>query len=853
MAATTSLIDEYNQLVKQAAALYADAKAIIAQGSGPGPLYGDVEDRTGKTTVKGSGSIYAEFGLTPPGRLPSQALKDRLSQDLGTLVQIRDRMSVVYTALHPTFDLSPAEFIGILVATVATAGAVSYLAAGAAAAAPAAVAASTPGLTTIGTEAAVATTAGTVGEAGAALSTVGTTAALTSTAGALTEASGALAAAGAPTGAIAAASAASTAGSLAGTLGKGVADLTGSSTLGSLVSGVAGNLGSIFQDIEAVIKPLASFAQETLQGIETLNKTFVQPVADFISKDYTTITGLITEVHTLANSGLKGILAIPDALASAFSGLDAANQRLAQQTGQINSSIAQDVLVPGIGDKVAAPLGDIHALMNEAWSTPIADVGKIESVQLDESLFKDTDLTANFNRATVKLASMGVVGKVVAVLVDSFNDILGYLASVENIVELAKQKGNTDLPVEPLGIEEVIDAWWKDHFDESTALTELLRHGIDETRARALYALKEWLPDANTAVEMFYKGVITSEEVADALTRQGYSQADINALVNNALDPVNPREAITMAGRLAAASAGFLSQSLNSAPSDEIKQLYPPKLTRADVANWDWLAHWNIQPLDWWITCWYRGLCSDDEFKLAAQAANVPDELIPNLTSVAGQTVQLWMIPDMMGKGVFTEAQAREYLKYIGIEPKSVDVLIQYGQLSANAGKGPDLLGLGKISEGNAKQMLEDGIIDGSEYHSILIAHGYTEQAATLQQDLAEQQIELQARRTYASNLIQEFELGELTLQELQSHLGGEGFTQAEVQNYTQQAQTAALKKTKRLTNTDIKEFLGAGIFTEAQALTTLTAIGWSQTYAEAFIELWTRPKAAAPPKNPTA
>lgn len=839
MSGTAAERAEYAMDVAKAAHIRAQLLDIESRTIGPRPgqivRAGEVDNPRTHPQL----TTFELYGIPPPGIFGSVADQRLWNQLWPQYPPLLDRIKTLYGILFPPSDLSPLEEILSVVAIAAlpiaaglAAGTLTGAAAGAAAGSGTAA-----GVTAAG--AGTAAASGAAAGSGVALSTVGTGAALTTTAGTLSEASAALAGAGSAAGAASAASAAATAGSLASDLGKGVSALTGSSTLGSVVSDIVGNVTSVVGEIEQLISPLTSFASKVLTGIDELNKSIIQPIAETVSKDYTTITGLISEVHTLAHNGIQGILAIPSALASAFSSLDAANQRLAALNAENNKAIAQDVLAPGIANPIASPLGDIHSVLNSAWNTPVPGVGKLPELKLDESLFQPDLITKNFNTVTAKLADQGVFGKIVAILVESFNDILGFLAATENLVEMAKQKGNQDLPVEPLGVEEVIDAWWKDHFDEQTALIELARHGIDETRARALYALKEWLPDPTTALTMFYKGVITFDQVNQALSRQGYSAPDIEALSKSILETVNPREAIQMAGRLRAASLGFLSQTLNTPPPDDIRELYPPRLARADIANFDWIGRWNIQGLDWWITAWFRGLATDEELKLAATALNVPEELHGKLAQVAGGTIQLWMIPDMLAQGLFTETEARDYLKFIGIEPKSVDVLIQYGAIKKNAGKGPDLLGLGKISDSAAKQMLEDGIIDKSEYNAILVAHGYSPQAASLMADLAEQQIDLLARKTYAQNLIQEYDLGAITLTELQAQLAAQGFTEREVQNYTAQAEAKALQKTKRLSNSDVKDFLKAGIFTEAEAEQTLIQNGWSPDYAQAFIALW--------------
>lgn len=716
-------------------------------------------------------------------------------------------------------SLLPFLFVGALGATVGVAAAGATTASGAAAttaAATTATAATAPTLTTIGTGAATAAGAGALT---VPLTTGATTAVTVATAGATT---------------------------LAGSVGSAVTSATGSTAAGAVASSAVSGIGDLISDFKTIFGPIASFANTVLTDVENIDKEYIVPFTSTIAKDYTTITGLVNEVQTLSKDGIQGILAIPSAISSALTSIDAANLRLAQATGQINQGIATDTLVPGIGGAIASPLTDLHTVINSSFNQPVPEVAALSVPPLSEADFAGFDPAQSQATALAQLGQIKVFGPLIVGVIGVWKDILQFIGYLESWVSFSAQAGRLAQPIEPIGIGETIKAWWRGQMTPDDAVEEIKRHGVEPTRAQLLYDLEQWLPGPADAIRMFYQGILTSDDVNSALGKQGLSQSDITALVNSAPARLDAREAMTLDGRTAAATAGFLQSTLGQDAPDSYKQLYPPRVEDAARAPYDWKAHWDIRDISWWATAYFRGLASAAEFELACQAFNIAPEMIPNMAAIEQETIQLWMIPDMIATNLFTQQEALDYLAYIGIAPRDAALIVQYGQSKAGAGAANDALGLGTVALGTASKMYADGIINNSEYTDILEAHKLTPEAVALIIQLEDQNNALEERRSTAKTLIKQVSVGVITLQQMQQQMYQAGYTQQEVDNYTAQANAATLDNAKFPSEAQIKAFHAAGILTSTDATSALQTLGYSPFWANAFMTLWGASSGAA-------
>lgn len=614
---------------------------------------------------------------------------------------------------------------------------------------------------------------------------------------------------------------------------------TGSLIAGGSVSGIINALKPAGSAAQAAGGLAAVFGTNTLNEISGLFTNVIDPISKDISSTYNLVSGTVNQINTLAHSGIQGILAIPSAVAGAVGGIDQTFSRFGTVLGNQNATIAHDTLVPGITKAVADPIASLQGSLEHHFTSDYVGLTEPPEVKLTTAF----DTTAahqkylEFLLGTKK--AKGLVGTLINWLGEFFA-VAPFAEALNGQSESIMRQGlNIANPKEPLPLGAIVDADWRNQIPYSEAVAEAARSGIDPTRYATLHNLKAWLPGIGEGLRMLFRGSITQPDLEQALKRQGLSETDIQSLIAAFSEPVNPREAIAANGRFAMAEKGFLPESYGSKIPQEYLALYGPRFADPKIGAFDWIEHWRTPGMSWWITAYFRGLVTEAEVLQAAQAENIPGEVVPKLIQVEQEVTQLWMIPDMLATGILNEAEARSYLFYIGLAPRDTDIIITYGLAKAKAPAAAQASQLAAISAGNAKTMFEDGIINDSTYAEILQLHNYTPEAAALTVDLAKQEIDLTSRTNAANLIVTQIELGVLTQTAAQGQLYALGYTTAEVQKYITQAQLALVKKTKVPTETELKAFWKHGIITDAELTTGLEADGWSPTYARAFLALY--------------
>lgn len=835
-------VDAFNALANQYDAL---VKATFALETATWPPGTNVYAKAYVAPIGPFGQKNANpgFKVNRPGLigpLATPAQRQQIAANLAQIAAWASELNQLYESVNAENNVAAIQIAGAIVAAATAGGALEAAYGGTAGAAAAAggAGAGAPAVGSGATAAELGTTAGAVSTpivtgGGGAAAVGGTTAAaggvaaVTSTGPAATTAGSALAGSTISTG------------SVASSVGSAVSSLTGSSTLGSIASAVVSDVSNVVSEIEAFLKPYSDFAKTVLSDVETVNRDYIQPLASTIQTDYNTINGLISEVHTLAHSGIQGILAIPSAIAQAITSVDAANQRLADLNAKANTSIASELLVPGIGGAVASPLHDIHVALSDSLGNPQVDVGELKLDRLNEVAFNSDAFKALLGSNVPSFQGKGLAFDIANALLLLMRPLLTVFGLGETLVSYSRQLGRQVNPMEPIGAGEIIRAWWRGQLTPDQAATELLRHGVDGSRAKLLHDLEIWVPSIADALKLYFRQVIDTQELKDALTKQGLTENDIQAVIQGEVEPVRPREMLDAVGINASLNEGFLQDSLGSKISGDIKQLYGVNRLSPEQAQLDWIGHYDIQPMAWWITAYFRGIASEKEVELAAQAHNIPQELWKSLIPIEAETIQLWMIPDMIASGLFTDQEASDYLHYIGIGDKDAAWILKYGKTKADALLPHDELGLAGLSTGIAAQMFEQGIINDSEYVDILEAHKLSPQASALVVKLTQQRMALGERRALAESLVKQVDTGALDLGAMQAQLYAAGFTVTEVNTYTQEAEKNAVAKAKVPSTAEIKEFAKAGILDEAGTLAALKLYGWSDQWAQAFITLW--------------
>lgn len=632
-------------------------------------------------------------------------------------------------------------------------------------------------------------------------------------------------------------SAGSTLNKVSGLVGSELTKLTGSSVVGQIGSSIINGVGSLVVDFEKYFGPLISFAEKVFTDIQQIDNKYIIPLTTTLTKEYDTVSGTISVIKSLTHEGLQGILAIPTAISTAFKSLESGAVAAADITNTNQSSLVKEDLVPSITKGVGEPIANF-AEMFHMFSKPIlTGVGALPSVSLSESIKNNTFNSLIQARMQKLTDEGGFWNSFWAAFYDAIQFLLDAVGDVEAAATASTALGMKAGRPEPMTPGEALEAWLRGIISNDDVDNELAFRGYSAERTQALKDLKLWIPDIREAIDMYYRRVISGDDMRKVLAKHGIHKTDADALLAVVLEPVNPREAIAANGRQAMKDAGWLPHSLGTDVPAEFTALYTPRFANPNIGKLDWLEHWKLPDIEWWFVAYFRNLVTKEDVINAANAENWPQEVIDKMFAVRQELIQEWMIPDILSSGILSEQQALEYMSYAGIEPHSAQILLQWGLKKANQTNAQKALSLADKFEAASKAMFQDGIINKDEYNLLLLDQGFNTEQAALMVELAQHELDLAARKTFADLQIKRVLTGQIPLSTMQSELYSEGFTETEVNRYVTQVQTAMSDTTKFPTTAEALDLMKKGIITPAQCAEALRVMGWAPFWQTAWLQ----------------
>ena len=605
------------------------------------------------------------------------------------------------------------------------------------------------------------------------------------------------------------------------------------------LSTVASTAGTIFQSISSKIGHAIDAVTKILLDITTQINKFLSPILKLlnsinalftvIGNVYSAVTTLIDEIHADIHNGIKGLLAIPGAITNALTSIDASLTRALTVLQQNAQDTAKNILIPGLQDTVGNPLTGVDQsfkdLVTSSFKLP-EDFGLGTIEECTSTSYADiiTKYASQWMPAATDV--LGKIGHVILGVLLTGDFIL---AAAQGAIRCTEQQANKVTLSGLLGVGDVVEALYRGSITEAQAADEVARQSINSSRFDVLLKNSLWLPSVAETLQMYYRGSLTQEQASAALEKLKLDPEFAGAMQKAFLQPVNPREMAQLWGREQVFSSGWPGPSVQNEPPSDVVNAYPPRFAQPEIAHWDWQSHWEIPNLDWWLTGWARGYVTQQDVEKAALARNVPPEIIPQLFPIWQQTVQLWMLPDMVKLGVFSDQEARNFAHYLGIGDRDAEILVKYGHIQTKIPASVQAEQLAGVSAANAKSMYEDGIINEATYMEILAAHGIEPQAANLIVALAKQQLDLTARKNYVTGLIAEVNAGLLPETDLISQLYSNGYTDAEVAAAVNKVKAAKTAAAKQPTKADAIEFLRYGLLSGDNFIALLVALGYTQ------------------------
>ena len=648
------------------------------------------------------------------------------------------------------------------------------------------------------------------------------------------------------------------------------------------VTGQIDNLvNSAANSIDQVVKPISQTISDITNVANDIQSNLVQPITQTIQTTYNSINNIVNDIGNAVHGGISEIVKLPGEIADQLTSVDAQFSRAVQELGTSNAQAVAEQLVPALPGVGAVPIGKLtaqFALPQTFTQEPAAFEEQIKLI--DESGFPDVAQHIQDFKARMENAK-GPFADIMRFLWDflKVGDFL--VATLSTVIEDIAQSARAANPVTLLGVGETITALRRGYLSADDANNELLKHGLDASRQELLYNLEQFLFGPREMIDLAARGIITADELA-TLSQQNNMNGDqllaLTQLMQHILGPADAAAALArgyidqagydqimtankvaddvrkmiplleqtlpsghlemlLAGRIIASGNGFLRDSLQSVPDQDILNKYAAQQINPTQAQLDWIAHWSIPGPEWWMSAYFRGLVTRNQLDQAFQALNVPPEMWDNMLGVREEIPPVWLVPDIVATGVWTKDDAVSALMKLGYSQQTAELLYNYGYSKSKTSKATTAGDLSKLSLSNAKTMFAYGIINGSTYNEILQEHGYSLEAASLTVELLQFEQQLAERKAQAENIIADVQLGVTSAVDAQSSLYSLGMTDTEVATYMKKLESAIKANNKLPSEAELGKMLKKGLIDAPTFISTMGLLGYSEYWASLIMQ----------------
>lgn len=680
------------------------------------------------------------------------------------------------------------------------------------------------------------------------------------------------------------------------------------SNLSSIVDFIGHHLADIGNAIKDAVVPLLGEVGDVLHSIasevQTINDTMIQPISNVILGSMQTIATLTTAIEKDLHDGLSGLLHIPTDVAGAMTTLDATMQRTIEQLGLHNKELVdvdlKYVLGASVGDHLSR-LGDILSgsvaggqqttTFSDRVTLEEPDASKISSKVIGETWNAIKELISQLIKGgstAIDDVSKGLPGfgafgvDLIQLPITLVVVVLTAIAELKPLLDFIEEDANAKVGLSKLAPQDALAAWVRNFISADNLQDELAVAGLDKNRRQVLMDLQRYLIDISTALDMFYRGIITEEDLRANLLEHGCIDADTDALIaagrkifgvdtalrswkfgqigDDALKavlsenrytedetatfmatisrPESMDEVIERHKRDTLFSNGLTDDRLfNNMPGD-IEEAAKVEGVNKQVALDRWRSQFQVPQIQQWLSLYFRGIRTHTELMAVMDYYRVPEDWRDDYIRANQALIPFRTIPAMLSGGIISEQYAKQQLAAHGFDQTAVQALLDYSKTKATKKPAAVANDLHSISLGTAKQFWLDGGITDAQYHDVLVAHGYDEQAATLTLKVETMAHEVHARRQIGQDIVNEALAGLITDDQAAQQLSEHNFTIAETGRFLKQLRSGRKLQSKTPSEGELLKMAKAGVITQDDYASALAGIGYAAKWIQAFLGL---------------
>lgn len=387
-----------------------------------------------------------------------------------------------------------------------------------------------------------------------------------------------------------------------------------------------------------------------------------------------------------------------------------------------------------------------------------------------------------------------------------------------------------------LGSNEVIAAYRHGYIDEDFLRTELGRAGIPEFSQNVLDQLYDKdIPPAEL-ISWWLRGIITQDEFDSLMDAQGYPIEIANRIKQAAFFIPSPGDLITIAVR-----EGFspdIAQTFGQFDDfpEEFAKYAAQQGISEEWAKRFWAAHWSLPSITQAFEMFHRQVISRDELELLLKAQDVMPFWRDRLTAISYNPLTRVDVRRMHKLGIFDDDRVYKSYLDVGYSPEDAGYLTEF-TVKYNE-ETPDLGAARDLARTQIVGLYSNRIIARDTALSLLGSLGYLPDDSALILDLEDVARETEQRKASIDLIKARAKAGVVTFEEAQAQLVALNVTQTELTAALADITSAQSQHTTIPSLSDLKAMHKARLLSDADFMTWLGRLGYSQFWQERYLLL---------------
>lgn len=364
------------------------------------------------------------------------------------------------------------------------------------------------------------------------------------------------------------------------------------------------------------------------------------------------------------------------------------------------------------------------------------------------------------------------------------------------------------------------------------------RQGYSKDDANIIMQTWQTPADLTLLSNMLFRGVINKKEWASELGKHGYTKDTVDNIekIITYIPPV--QDLITMSVRDVFDTATVQQNRQSEDYPREFTEWMKKQGVSEDWALKYWQAHWRLPSETMGFEMFHRDIIDEARLKSLMKSLDIMPGWRDQLVKLSYNPLTRVDVRRMHSVGVLSEKEVDRAYRDIGYSPENAKRLTEF-TVRLNDGEGAANLNVtDDLTRANILAFYKEGIINRTVAHGLLLAEGLGAAAAELLLQSADFDIERAERKQLRELVIARFKTGLWSYDQAVREAQRLDFSDRETEQIILDLELIQAKAHKLPSRADLDKMLKAGVVDAATYKATLIADGYSDYWAERYLEL---------------